>query len=111
MRGSVLVLAASSAALAAPALASQSAVPLSGAAKRPALVGRWSHLRTCEQLVAALGKAGLGTTAPVAVGDFFPNQTPAQLAAKPDVCSGATPQLHSHFFTAAGKFGSLDQHN
>jgi hypothetical protein len=44
------------------------------------------------------------------VGDYFPGKTPSQLAKKKNVCAGAKLQLHSHFFTADGKFGSLDQH-
>ena len=77
---------------------------------RSPLVGRWSHLHTFQELVAALKNAGLAATAPAAVGDFFPNSTPQQLAAKSDVCSGAAPMKHSHFFTKAGTFGSIDQH-
>jgi hypothetical protein len=50
-----------------------------------------------------------GALAPGVVGDYFPNATYEQLAAKDDVCSGAKPQLHYHFFTADGFFGSLDQ--
>jgi hypothetical protein len=73
------------------------------------IVGRWQQSHTCNQLVSALNALGLGSLAPGVVGDYFPNQTPAELAAKPDICSGATPQLHSHFFTASGLFGSLDQ--
>jgi hypothetical protein len=44
------------------------------------------------------------------VGDYFPNQTPQQLAKKKNLCQGAKPQTHSHFFTANGAFGSVDQH-
>ena len=73
------------------------------------IVGRWQQAHTCDQLVSALNALGLGSLAPGVVGDYFPNQTPEQLAAKPDICSGAIPQLHSHFFTASGLFGSLDQ--
>lgn len=43
------------------------------------------------------------------VGDFFPDQTPKQVARKGDVCQGAEPRQHSHFFTTDGQFGSLDQ--
>jgi hypothetical protein len=43
------------------------------------------------------------------VGDFFPNETPQRLAQKPDICAGAQPSPHSHFFTASGLFGSLDE--
>jgi hypothetical protein len=59
--------------------------------------------------VRALDKAGLGVTAPSVVGDYFPKSTPRQLAAKRDICSGAAPQTHSHFFSATGAFGSVDQ--
>jgi hypothetical protein len=79
------------------------------ASTRSPLVGRWSQRHTCQELAAALQKAGLAATAPAAAGDYFPNSTPQQLAAKRDVCSGATPLKHSHFFSKAGTFGSLDQ--
>lgn len=73
------------------------------------IVGRWQQSHTCDELVSALNALGLGALAPGVVGDYFPDQTPEELAAKSDICSGATPQLHSHFFTASGLFGSLDQ--
>jgi hypothetical protein len=75
------------------------------------LVGRWQTVRICQDLVNDLRKVGLVALAPAVVGDYFPNQTPAELARKSNLCSGAKPQRHSHFFTADGKFGSLDQHN
>ena len=34
--------------------------------------------------------------------------TPAQLAAKSNICQGAVSRIHSHFFTRSGEFGSLD---
>jgi hypothetical protein len=74
------------------------------------LVGRWMQVHTCDQLVAGLEDAGLGATAPAIVGDFFPGVSVAELAAKKDLCSGAKPQRHFHFFNAAGSFGSIDQH-
>lgn len=74
------------------------------------LVGRWQTVRTCQGLVDSLREAGLVALAPAVVGDYFPNQAPAELAKKTHLCSGAEPQLHSHFFTANEKFGSLDQH-
>jgi hypothetical protein len=73
------------------------------------IVGRWETLRKCSDMVRALNAQGLGALAPGVVGDYFPNATYEQLAAKDDVCSGAKPQLHYHFFTADGFFGSLDQ--
>jgi hypothetical protein len=75
----------------------------------PAIVGRWEQVHSCPQLVKALGRAGLRPVAPAMVGDYFPDQSPKQLAQKPDVCKGARPQRHGHFFTEEGLFGSLDQ--
>jgi hypothetical protein len=74
------------------------------------IVGRWQQSHTCDELVSALNALGLGTLAPGVVGDYFPNQTPQQLAKKKNLCQGAKPQIHWHFFTADGKFGSVDQH-
>jgi hypothetical protein len=75
------------------------------------LVGRWSRVHRCQELVNALKAAGLGSTAPSAVGDFFPGSTSKQLAKKPDPCEGAKPMVHSHFFAGNGTFGSLDQNS
>ena len=47
--------------------------------------------------------------APTVVGDYFPNQSPQDLAKKKNLCQGAKPQIHAHFFTSDGKFGSIDQ--
>ena len=74
------------------------------------IVGRWEVLRTCEGMVKAVEEAGLPELASSVVGDYFPDQTPKQLALKADVCAGAEPHQHSHFFTEDGQFGSLDQH-
>lgn len=74
------------------------------------LVGRWMQVHTCDQLFAGLEDAGLGETAPAVVGDFFPDIPVGELAAKDDLCSGARPQRHFHFFDEAALFGSLDQH-
>jgi hypothetical protein len=41
------------------------------------------------------------------VGEYV-SGTPAQLSQKKDVCQGAKPSVHYHFFTADGRFGSLD---
>jgi hypothetical protein len=73
------------------------------------MVGIWGQTHRCRLLVDALNRQGLGPVAPGMVGDFFPDQTFDELAAKPDLCSGATPQRHYHFFTSNGLFGSFDQ--
>ena len=90
---------------------SPSPTPQATSSPRPAsIVGRWEVRRTCEGMVEALDAAGLRQLAPSIVGDYFPGQSPKQLARKADVCQGAKPQQHSHFFTDDGQFGSLDQH-
>ena len=73
------------------------------------IVGRWEIRRTCPGMVDALDQAGLREIAPSVVGDYFPGKKPQQLARKAEVCQGAKPQQHSHFFTEDGQFGSLDQ--
>ncbi len=60
-------------------------------------------------MVRALSEAGLGALAPGVVGDYFPGESPKELEKKQKLCQEAMPQRHSHFFTADGLFGSLDQ--
>lgn len=74
-----------------------------------AIVGRWQRENTCPELVKALDGAGLGKIAPAIVGDYFPETPPKQLAEKDDLCEGAKPIVHYHFFDGAGRFGSLDE--
>lgn len=80
------------------------------AASSSSIVGRWQTVRTCQGLVVDLQKVGLRAVAPGVVGDYFPNKSPQDLAKKKNVCQGAKPQIHAHFFTKDGKFGSIDQH-
>jgi hypothetical protein len=96
----------------ASALALQSA-SLS-ATRDPPLVGRWQRTNTCQELVSALTKAGLGALTPYAwqgqtssqgQSSFKPG-SPKPTKAHP--CTGAIARLHSHFFNAQGQFGSLD---
>ncbi len=61
------------------------------------------------QLVNALEEAGLRAIAPSVVGDYFPDESPKELARKDNVCAGAEPFVHHHFFDEAGRFGSLDE--
>jgi hypothetical protein len=89
---------------------SSTRTPQATSGARPAsIVGRWEVSRTCEGMVEALDAAGLGALAPSMVGDYFPGQSPKQLARKPDVCEGAKAEPHSHFFTDDGQFGSIDK--
>lgn len=78
-------------------------------AEAQGLVRRWERVNECPQLLAALSEAGLGTIAASVAGDYFPASTPKELARKDDVCEGAEPFVHSHFFTADGAFGSLTE--
>jgi hypothetical protein len=78
-------------------------------AEAQGLVGRWERVNKCPQLTTALSEAGLGTIAASVAGDYFPASTPKELARKDDVCEGAEPFVHSHFFTANGAFGSLTE--
>jgi hypothetical protein len=71
--------------------------------------GRWEQVHTCDQLVTGLETEGLAALAPGVAGDYFPDSTPEELTAKDPLCAGAEPQRHAHFFTADGRFGSLDQ--
>jgi hypothetical protein len=54
------------------------------------LVGRWEQTRECEDLVRAFVAAELARLAPPS-------------------CKGKHPQVHAHFFTETGQFGSLDK--
>jgi hypothetical protein len=83
-------------------------------APRSPLVGRWERVTSCQELVTNLKRAGLAVIAPYAwasqtsstgEGSFKPG-SPEPSMARP--CSGAVPRLHSHFFGASGRFGSLD---
>jgi hypothetical protein len=69
---------------------------------------------TCQVLVADLDRAGLKALTPFAwlgqtssknESSFLPG-SPTPTLARP--CEGAIPRMHSHFFTSAGAFGSLD---
>jgi hypothetical protein len=75
------------------------------------IVGTWSRLTTCRQLVAVLEKASLDDAVldSVSGNGFVPGVTqPDQIADPADPCAGSVPRKHSHFFTAEGRFGSLD---
>jgi hypothetical protein len=80
----------------------------------PKLVGRWTQVISCPELVHALRKAGLGALATTAwtgetsstgESSYAPG-SPSPTRSQP--CRGAIPRRHSHFFTESGAFGSLD---
>ena len=90
------------------------ASPASDRLVKSPLVGQWERTTTCQQLVAALKRAGLsatvaqawvGQTSSTGESSFKPG-SPRPTVARP--CTGAVPRVHSHFFAASGQFGSLD---
>jgi len=96
----------------APSPASSPAASTATGAK-PAIVGEWIGVHDCERIVAMLKAAKL---------DEFIEESVVGNGLIPDVpeggslkdpahpCAGAVQQRHSHFFTAAGAFGSKDAH-
>lgn len=73
------------------------------------LVGRWERVNTCQEHVDILRRAGLEEIAPTMLaGNGYVPGTPQQLARRAELCKGAKPRVHAHFFTEEGLFGSLD---
>jgi hypothetical protein len=74
------------------------------------LVGLWQRDNTCQEIVAGLEEAGLPLAiAPGLIADNgYVSGSVEQLAKKDDPCEGAIARAHAHFFSADGKFGSLD---
>jgi hypothetical protein len=107
MRRSILLIAALGVAFA--GFVALPAAATTSAGRSSALVGRWERVTTCQDLVRALAKAGLRKTArAILAGNGLVTGTPTQLARKANICKGAVPRRHSHFFTAMGQFGSVD---
>jgi hypothetical protein len=97
---------------------SASATTTIGSTSVASIVGRWEQMHTCPNLVHAFKKAGLEALAPQNVAGGGPVElNHDQLIAKAkklktqkNLCMGAwKPYRHYHFFTADGRFGSLDQ--
>jgi hypothetical protein len=86
---------------------SASTVQSSSSTAANPLVGRWKSERTCQELVDALDKAGLGALAPYMLEEYV-SAAPDQLVKRQNLCQGAKPSVHYHFFTSDGQFGSLD---
>jgi hypothetical protein len=101
---------ASPTALASPA-ASASAAAVSASSAQPAIVGEWVGFHDCERIVAMLRDAGLEEFMADAVygNELVPGDPQASGLKDPThPCDGAVRRAHSHFFTAAGEFGSKD---
>jgi hypothetical protein len=73
------------------------------------LVGEWRRVITCQEFVEALQDAGFADVVPqMLAGNGLVPGTPAQLEKKDDICKGAVPREHTHYFTESGTFGSLN---
>ena len=96
-----------------PSVASPSiATSASAATSTPAaaLIGEWERDTRCEEIVQRLSVAGLVKSIPDVAAAFVPGTSSgADLVDPSKPCTGAVPVRHSHFFTAAGRFGSRDQ--
>jgi TolB protein len=71
------------------------------------LVGEWQRVNSCASFVQAFKEAGFIDLAPEMLvgGGYF---TSLDQIDSTDLCKGATEVVHSHFFTADGRFGSHD---
>jgi hypothetical protein len=102
--------------LAPPSVAPSSPPPSAEASPSAtsAIVGEWVGVHDCERIVAMLGDAGLDEFLADAVygNGLIPGVDPSTAALKDPSkpCDGAVERQHSHFFTAAGEFGSRDFH-
>jgi hypothetical protein len=93
----------------APTAAATETAP--GSVGEGAIVGRWERVHACSELLNAFEEAGLRKLAPALIAEeYYPDTSAAELARKNDPCEGAkAPFVHSHFFDASGRFGSLDE--
>ena len=86
--------------------------PSAGSTGRNPVLGTWTAVTTCSTQYNALMKyPGLRKYAnEMVVGNgFIPGvHEISQLKDPAHPCDGAVPRKHSHFFTKAGDFGSLD---
>jgi hypothetical protein len=74
-------------------------------------VGEWQRTQTCDELRSLLIAAGMqqAVLPTIAEDDWIPGVSkPSQIADPTHPCRAAKSRLHSHFFTAAGDFGSRD---
>jgi hypothetical protein len=80
-------------------------------AEVPPLVGKWERTQTCAELVGVLRDNGMESSilSSLAGDGWIPDVTKTgQIEDPGHPCENAVSRKHSHFFTAAGEFGSLD---
>ena len=85
--------------------------PLTATGAKAAIVGEWVGVLDCERIVAMLKAAKLEAFInDTVIGNGLIADVPegGKLKDATHPCVGAAEQAHSHFFTAAGAFGSKD---
>jgi|GEM_PF-2322811 hypothetical protein len=97
-----------------PGATAQSATPPATAmpSPAPALVGTWVGVHNCQRIVEVLTAAGMPSQIlpNILDGEILPaSPDPSHMPDPANPCTGAVEVKHSHFFTADGAFGSLDQ--
>lgn len=83
----------------------------SAAASQASIVGEWVGVHDCERIVSMLRGAKLEEFLPDAIygnGLVAGDPQASALTDHEHPCEGAVQRKHSHFFTAAGEFGSKD---
>ena len=83
----------------------------SAAASQASIVGEWVGVHDCERIVSMLRGAKLEEFLPDAIygNGLVAGDPQASALTDPEhPCEGAVQRKHSHFFTAAGEFGSKD---
>jgi hypothetical protein len=92
-----------------PPTASPTPVTAYAEPSQPAIVGEWVGIHDCERIVAMLGEAGLDEFLADAVygNELVPGVTAPEGRDPTKPCDGAVEREHSHYFTAAGEFGSI----
>ena len=91
--------------------ASSPSASSASASAAASLVGQWRRVQRCSELERVLAKAGLRAALPefVAGDAWIPDVTSVDQIRDPaHPCKGSVARKHSHFFTEAGQFGSLD---
>jgi hypothetical protein len=91
--------------------AEASAVASSAAPSQASIVGEWVGVHDCERIVSMLRGAKLEEFLPDAIygNGLVAGDPQASALTDPEhPCEGAVQRKHSHFFTAAGEFGSKD---
>jgi hypothetical protein len=72
------------------------------------IVGEWVATEQCQRIADMLAEAGFDEFIAEQIYEFVPGADSPEDVDLADPCPHAVPLQHSHFFTAAGRFGSRD---